>query len=42
MRLGVRCTLYKQFDGAGSNYNGAFRNASDNNTTFFYARPLLF
>ena len=36
-RLGVSYTLYDQFDGASSNYNGAFRNASDNNTAFVYA-----
>jgi len=36
-RLGVSWTLYNQFDGASTNYNGAFRNASDNNTTFVYA-----
>ena len=37
VRLGVSYTLYNQFNGASSNYNGAFRNASDNNTTFLYA-----
>ena len=36
-RIGVSYTLYNQFDGASTNYNGAFRNASDNNTTFVYA-----
>ncbi len=36
-RLGVSWTLYNQFDGASSNYDGASRNASDNNTTFVYA-----
>ena len=36
-RLGVSYTLYDQFDGASNNYNGAFRNARDNNTTFLYA-----
>jgi hypothetical protein len=36
-RLGVSFTLYNQFNGASSNYDGAFRNASDNNTTFLYA-----
>ena len=36
-RIGVSFTLYNQFNGASSNYNGAFRNASDNNTTFLYA-----
>jgi hypothetical protein len=37
VRLGVSFTLYNQFNGASSNYDGAFRNASDNNTTFLYA-----
>jgi len=37
MRLGASFTLYNQFNGASSNYNGAFRSASDNNTTFLYA-----
>jgi len=37
MRLGISYTLYNQFNGASSNYDGAFRNASDNNTTFLYA-----
>lgn len=36
-RLGVSFTLYDQFNGASTNYNGAFRNANDNNTTFVYA-----
>ena len=35
--LGVSYTLYDEFDGASNNYNGAFRNARDNNTTFLYA-----
>ncbi len=35
-RIGVSFTLYNQFNGASSNYDGAFRNASDNNTTFLY------
>jgi hypothetical protein len=36
-RIGLSYTLYNEFDGASTNYNGAFRNASDNNTTFVYA-----
>lgn len=32
MRLGVQYTLYTRFDGAGHNYDGSARNASDNNT----------
>ena len=36
-RLGVSYTHYFEFDGASSNYNGAFRNAGDNDTTFLYA-----
>jgi hypothetical protein len=36
-RFGVSWTLYNEFDGASTNYNGSGRNASDNNTTFAYA-----
>lgn len=36
-RIGVSYTLYDKFNGASSNFNGAGRNASDNNTTFLYA-----
>ena len=32
MRVGVQYTLYTRFNGAGSNYDGAGANASDNNT----------
>ncbi|MGA0604236.1 hypothetical protein ACO2Q3_26270 [Caulobacter sp. KR2-114] len=32
MRVGVQYTAYATFDGAGSNYDGAGANASDNNT----------
>ena len=35
-RIGVSYTLYNEFDGASTNYNGAFRDASDNNTVFAY------
>jgi hypothetical protein len=29
-------TLYDKFDGASSNYDGSGRNASDNNTLYFF------
>ena len=32
LRMGVQYTLYTRFDGARRNFNGAGRNASDNNT----------
>jgi hypothetical protein len=32
LRVGVQYTLYTRFDGAGSNYDAAGANASDNNT----------
>jgi hypothetical protein len=32
MRVGVQYTAYAQFDGAGGNYDGLGRSASDNNT----------
>ena len=32
MRVGVQYTNYFGFDGAGANYDGTGRNASDNNT----------
>jgi hypothetical protein len=35
-RLGLQYTAYTQFDGASKNYDGAGRNASDNNTTYLY------
>jgi hypothetical protein len=34
VRLGLQYTGYSKFDGAGSDYDGAGRNASDNNTLF--------
>ncbi|MHB9118273.1 MAG: cytochrome C, partial [Burkholderiales bacterium] len=37
LRLGLRYTAYTKFNGAASNYNGAGRNASDNNAIFTYA-----
>lgn len=36
VRLGVHYTAYGVFNGASSNYDGAGRNASDNNTLFLY------
>lgn len=36
-RIGVSYTHYNEFNGASSNYNGDFRNASDNDTTYVYA-----
>ena len=35
-RVGVQYTLYNQFDGASDNYDGAGRDASDNNTLFCF------
>ncbi len=32
MRVGLQYTLYTKFDGAGTNFDGTGRNASDNNT----------
>ena len=32
MRVGLQYMIYTQFDGAGTNYDGSGRNASDNNT----------
>ena len=32
MRMGIQYTLYTQFDGAGPNYDGSNRGASDNDT----------
>lgn len=36
LRLGIQYTAYGVFNGASSNYDGAGRNASDNNTLFLY------
>jgi hypothetical protein len=33
-RFSLQYTYYSKFDGAGTNYDGAGRNASDNNTTY--------
>jgi len=32
LRVGVQYTIYMRFNGAGTNYDGNGRNASDNNT----------
>lgn len=37
LRLGVQYTHYDRFNGAGSNYDGEGRNASDNDTLFLFA-----
>ena len=37
LRLGVQYTHYDLFNGAGSNYDGDGRNASDNDTLFLFA-----
>ena len=36
-RIGLQYTLYTKFDGSSRNYDGAGRNARDNNTVFLYA-----
>lgn len=36
LRLGVQYTGYSRYNGAAQNYDGFGRNASDNNTLFFY------
>lgn len=36
LRLGVQYTAYGVFNGSSTNYDGAGRNASDNNTLFLY------
>jgi hypothetical protein len=35
-KLGVQYTIYSKFNGGTRNYDGAGRNASDNNTVFVY------
>jgi hypothetical protein len=37
VRLGVQYTTYSTFEGTSTNYDGAGRNASDNNSMFLYA-----
>jgi hypothetical protein len=41
MRFGLQYTAYSKFDGASSNYDGAGRNASDNNTLFGFFWVIL-
>ncbi len=36
LRLGLQYTLYTEFNGASSNYDGSGRDAGDNNTLFTY------
>jgi hypothetical protein len=36
LRLGVQYTAYSKYNGATHNYDGFGRNASDNNSLFFY------
>jgi hypothetical protein len=36
VRLGVQYTAYNRYNGASTNYDGAGRNASDNNSLFLY------
>ncbi len=36
LRLGVQYTGYDKYNGASHNYDGSGRNASDNNSIFFY------
>jgi hypothetical protein len=36
VRFGLQYTIYDKFDGASSNYDGAGRNASDNNTLYLF------
>jgi hypothetical protein len=37
VRLGAQYTAYSKYNGAGNNYDGFGRNASDNNSLFLYA-----
>lgn len=37
LRLGAQYTSFSKFNGAGHNYDGAGRNAADNNTLFLFA-----
>ncbi len=37
LKLGAQYTIYTQFNGAATNYDGYGRNASDNNTLFLFA-----
>lgn len=40
-RIGLQYTWYEKFNGASTNYDGAGRNASDNNTLLLYLRALI-
>ena len=37
VKLALQYTLYTKFNGSSSNYDGAGRNASDNNTLYIFA-----
>ena len=37
LKLGIQYTIYTQFNGGFKNYDGAGRNAGDNNTLFLFA-----
>jgi hypothetical protein len=37
LKLGVQYTVYTQFNGGTTNYDGFGRNASDNNTLYMFA-----
>jgi hypothetical protein len=37
LKLGAQYTVYTQFNGGGTNYDGFGRNASDNNTLYLFA-----
>jgi hypothetical protein len=37
MKLGVQYIYYTKFDGASTNFDGAGRNAHNNNTLFLFA-----
>jgi hypothetical protein len=41
IQLALQYTAYTRFNGASTNYDGAGRNASDNNTTYLLARFLF-
>ena len=41
VRLAVQYTHYTEFNGAGTNYDGAGRNASDNSSVYFYVGVLF-
>ena len=37
MKLGLQYVYYEKFDGGRTNFDGAGRNAHDNNTLFLFA-----